>query len=179
MLVLGMLQFVDRSVMLMVPIYVAVLDPSNQNIASLAGLVIALGALATAASNWVYGRVSLNVPAQRLLPIALGLGLVLCAPLAFAGDVWQLLAMRATLGLFAGGAIAMLYTAASRGFPSQRTSSGMALLGTAGMIAGALGPALAGSLATINIQSIFLIDSALYAVALLLMLLIWKHTSIP
>ncbi|MFN0072306.1 MAG: MFS transporter [Chloroflexota bacterium] len=175
MAVLGMLQFVDRSVMLMVPVYVAVLDPTNQAIASLSGLVIAIGALATAASSWIYGRLSLQIPAARLLPVALGLGLALCAPIAFAADVWQLLVMRSALGLLAGGAIAMLYTAASRGFPAERTSSGMALLGTAGMIAGALGPALAGVLATINIQSIFLIDSVLFALGLLLMLVAWRR----
>ena len=77
--------------------------------------------------------------------------------------------------LLAGGAIAMLYTAASRGFPPDRTSSGMALLGTASMIAGALGPALAGALATLSIQSIFLIDSGLFGLAMVLMLLGWKQ----
>ena len=173
--VLGMLQFIDRSVILMVPVFVAVLEPGNQAIASLSGLVIAIGALATAASSWIYGRMSLNVPAGRLLPVALALGVLLCAPIAFATNVWQLLFLRATLGLVAGGAMAMLYTAASRGFPTERTSSGMALLGTAAMIAGTLGPALAGALATINIQAIFVIDSGLFALGLVLTLYVWKR----
>ena len=51
----------------------------------------------------------------------------------------------------------------------------MALLGTASMIAGALGPALAGAMATMGIQAIFLIDSALFALALLLMLFAWRR----
>jgi MFS family permease len=131
--------------------------------------------LATAASSWIYGRLSVRIAASRLLPAALALGVIACAPIAFATSVWQLLFLRAALGLLAGGAIAMLYTAAARGFPSMRTSSGMALLGTAGMIAGALGPALAGALATINIQSIFLIDSGLFAVGLALTLFVWKR----
>lgn len=175
MCILGMLQFIDRSIMLMVPIYVAILDPANTAVASLSGLVIAIGALATAASSWLYGRISLNISAGRLLPAALILGAVSCAPIAFASDVWQLLVLRMLLGLCSGGAIAMLYTAASRGFPPERTSSGMALLGTAGMTAGALGPALAGALATLNIQSIFVIDSALFGLGLLLMFLAWKR----
>jgi DHA1 family multidrug resistance protein-like MFS transporter len=175
MLILGMLQFVDRSVILMVPIFVALLEPSASTIGTLSGLVIAMGALATAASSWAYGRLSMAIPASRLLPIALGLGVVLCAPIAFAASVWQLLMLRAALGLLAGGAIALLYTAASRGFPPDRTSSGMALLGTASMIAGALGPALAGALATLSIQSIFLIDSGLFGLAMVLMLLGWKQ----
>jgi MFS transporter, DHA1 family, multidrug resistance protein len=175
MLILGTLQFVDRSVILMVPSFVAVLEPGNSSIASMSGLVIAVGALATAASSWIYGRLSVRIAASRLLPAALALGVIACAPIAFSTSVWQLLFLRAALGLLAGGAIAMLYTAAARGFPSMRTSSGMALLGTAGMIAGALGPALAGALATINIQSIFLIDSGLFAVGLALTLFVWKR----
>jgi DHA1 family multidrug resistance protein-like MFS transporter len=175
MVILGMLQFVDRSVILMVPIFVAVLEPSNSAIGSLSGLVIAIGALATAASSWIYGRLSLTISANRLLPVALTLALALCAPIAFATDVSQLLDLRAALGLLAGGAIALLYTASSRGFPPERTSSGIALLGTASMIAGALGPALAGALSTISIQSIFLIDSGLFGAAVLLMLLGWKR----
>jgi MFS transporter, DHA1 family, multidrug resistance protein len=177
MLILGTLQFVDRSVILMVPSFVAVLEPGSSSIASISGLVIAIGALATAASSWIYGRLSVRIAASRLLPAALALGVIACAPIAFATSVWQLLFLRAALGLLAGGAIAMLYTAAARGFPSMRTSSGMALLGTAGMIAGALGPALAGALATINIQSIFLIDSGLFAVGLALTLFVWKRNS--
>jgi DHA1 family multidrug resistance protein-like MFS transporter len=175
MIILGMLQFVDRSVILMVPIFVALLEPGNTAIGSLSGLVIAVGALATAASSWAYGRISVSVSATRLLPVALALGVALCAPIAFAADVWQLLSLRGGLGLFAGGAMALLYTAASRGFPRERTSSGMALLGTASMIAGALGPALAGAMATMSIQAIFLIDSALFALALLLMLFAWRR----
>jgi MFS family permease len=175
MVILGMLQFVDRSVILMIPILVAVLEPTNAAIGSLSGLVIAVGALATAASSWVYGRISVTVSASRLLLLALALGVAACAPIAFANDVWQLLGLRGALGLLAGGAIAMLYTAASRGFPPDRTSSGMALLGTASMIAGALGPALAGALATMSIHSIFLIDSTLFGVALVLMLVGWRQ----
>jgi DHA1 family multidrug resistance protein-like MFS transporter len=175
MVILGMLQFVDRSVILMVPVFVAVLEPTTTAVGSLSGLVIAVAALATAASSWIYGRISLNVPASRLLPVALLLGALACAPIAFASDVWQLLGLRGALGLLSGGAIAMLYTAASRGFPPERTSSGMALLGTASMTAGALGPALAGVLATMSIHAVFLIDSALFGVALVMMLIGWKH----
>jgi DHA2 family multidrug resistance protein len=104
--------------------------------------------------------------------------MALCAPIAFAANVWQLLSLRGALGLLSGGAMALLYTAASRGFPRERTSSGMALLGTASMIAGALGPALAGTLATLSIQSIFLIDSALFGLALLLMLYVWRRSQV-
>lgn len=47
------------------------------------------------------------------------------------------------------------------------------------MIAGAVDPVPAGALATFNLQSIFMINSAPFTLSLDLMLFAWKRTGAP
>ncbi|MBZ9868437.1 MFS transporter [Mesorhizobium sp. CA15] len=110
-----------------------------------------------------------DVVGRRLLLIA---GLTLFSAASFAAalapSLAMLIAARAVQGL--GAAVMMALTIALVGetVPKQRTGSAMGLLGTMSAIGTALGPSLGGVLiAALGWRSIFLINAALGAVALL------------
>ncbi|TPI47703.1 MFS transporter [Mesorhizobium sp. B2-9-1] len=110
-----------------------------------------------------------DVVGRRLLLIA---GLTLFSAASFAAalapSLAMLIAARAVQGL--GAAVMMALTIALVGetVPKQRTGSAMGLLGTMSAIGTALGPSLGGVLiAAFGWRSIFLVNAALGAVALL------------
>lgn len=165
LLVLFLVQFINQSFGPQIPLFVSVLGADPQYVGSLAGLVISLGAAGGAISATCMGRLASRHSAVRLLLASLVAGAVACLPIAAAGSVWQLLALRTVLGLAVGGTLTLGYSIADRYIPSHIRSTGYATLGSGAQIGGAISPMVGGALAAFNIRSIFLVDAALYLAA--------------
>jgi DHA1 family multidrug resistance protein-like MFS transporter len=94
--------------------------------------------------------------------------------LAFATDIWQVFILVPLVGLNLGNTGVMLSEITDR-VPRARTGFAISLVGTAGPLGFAIGPAVGGMLADqYGVQSLFLLDSAL-TMGVTLMLLTLYH----
>src|SRR5690348_15862590 len=110
MVVLFCAQVVDRSFGPILPLYVAALGTPEDRVASVAGLVVSLGAVGTAVTATLCGRLGMRLPLRRLLLVTRVAGVALCLSMALVRTPLELLAERTLLGLFAGGTLTLGYS---------------------------------------------------------------------
>jgi MFS transporter, DHA1 family, multidrug resistance protein len=127
------------------PLFVQSLLPSDAaRVASLSGLILAATAVTSAFAAGIAGKLGDRIGHERLLAVcAIGGGL-LYLPQALVTSPWQLLALRALLGVFTGGlfpgvmaTIAIRSPAARRGWIFGVTATATALGNGAGPLVGA------------------------------------------
>ncbi len=127
------------------PLFVQSLLPSDAaRVASLSGLILAATAVTSAFAAGIAGKLGDRIGHERLLAVcAIGGGL-LYLPQALVTSPWQLLVLRALLGVFTGGlfpgvmaTIAIRTPAARRGWIFGVTATATALGNAAGPLAGA------------------------------------------
>jgi MFS family permease len=104
----------------------------------------------------------------RLLVLALAGGALCSVPLAFVGSWPEVLGLRIVLGLLAGGSTSLAYTLGARLAPAERSGLTLSVLASSGQFGGAISPILAGVLAQLSLQSVFIANSMAYLVALVL-----------
>jgi MFS transporter, DHA1 family, multidrug resistance protein len=153
---------VDRSFSLVVPLTVASLLGGNGPVEATAGVVMSGGALAAAASAFVLGRLAGRVPSTTLLLWSLLIGGVVVTPMAFCASVPPFALWRVLVGLAVGGAATLAYTAAGDGIPDAARATAYGLLSSTAMLGGALGPILAGLLTSWDPAFPFLAGSVVY-----------------
>lgn len=166
MAILFLAQFVDRSFGPVLPLYVAALGTPPERVASYAGLIISLAAVGTGISASLLGHLAGRLPVRRLLLLTLVAGVILCFPMAAVQTPLQLLVVRALLGLFAGGTLTLAYSLANGVIPPAEKGAAFGVLSSIALLGSACSPLLTGALAGIDLRAVFLLDSALYAVAL-------------
>ena len=162
-------QFIDRSFGPILPLYIADLGTAPQTVASLAGLTTSLGAIATACSAMLVGRLAGRRPLWHLLLPMLVAGLVLSLAMALVQTATQLLALRMLLGLFAGGTLTLGYALANRVIPDERKGAAFGALATVTLFGTASSPVASGLLARVSLRSVFVLDSAIYGLVLVWM----------
>ncbi|MBI3969888.1 MAG: MFS transporter [Chloroflexi bacterium] len=166
MAILFLAQFVDRSFGPILPLYVAALGTQPDQVASYAGSIISLAAIGTGISAAVLGHLAARLPVQRLLLLTLVAGVALCFPMALVHTPWQLLVVRALLGLFAGGTLTLAYSLANQVVPLQSKGAAFGVLSSTALLGSASSPLITGALAALDLRAVFVVDSALYALAL-------------
>ena len=164
--VLFLCQVVDRSFGPVLPLYVAELGTPAAQVASYAGLIVSVGAAGTAVSAATLGRLAARIPAQRLLVGTLAAGTLLCLPMAAAQSPLQLLVLRVTLGIFAGGTITLAYSRANAVVPPEGKGAAFGVLSSTSLLGSAMSPLAMGALTALDLRAVFLADTALYAAAL-------------
>jgi MFS family permease len=166
MLVQFVVQFVDRGLFTVVPLFVVKLLGAEGGAGAATGLIIGLGALGVACSASLYGRLAARRSPDRLLIFALGAGLVLVLPMALVQSVAALTVLRVLLALTAGGVATLAYTRAARDVPISRSATGFSLVTSSSMLGGAISPFLVGLLASLELRVVFVANAALYALAI-------------
>ena len=162
------IQFIDRSFGPLLPLYIATLDPPPGRLGSVTGLVLTLGAIAASIAAAGAGRLSTRIAPRPLLLGSLAAGALCCLPIAFVTRWWQLLILRALLGLLAGGALTLTYALAGRALPDESRLGIFGALAGAGMIGGAVSAPVAGLLAKYaSLDTIFVVDGILYLIVLI------------
>jgi MFS family permease len=167
MVILALVQFVDRSFGPILPLYVAALGTPPDQVASYAGLIVSLGALGTAISAAALGHLAARLPVRRLLVTTLVAGVALCFPLALVAAPAQLLVVRTLLGLFAGGTLTLAYSLANQAIPAERKGAAFGVLSSTTLLGSASSPLVTGALARLDLRAVFVLDGLLYACALL------------
>jgi DHA1 family multidrug resistance protein-like MFS transporter len=167
MAILFLAQFVDRSFGPILPLYVAGLGTPPEQVASYSGTIISLAAVGTGLSAAVLGHLAVRLPIRRLLLVTLLAGTVLCFPMALVRTPLELLVARALLGLFAGGTLTLAYSLANQIIPPEAKGAAFGVLSSTALLGSASSPLATGALARLDLRTVFVVDSILYAAALL------------
>jgi len=152
------------------PLYVRELGVHDPRDAALwAGVLIGIAPLFAGLLAPVWGRLAERHGHKRMAARALLSYVVLLVLSALVTEVWQLLLLRAGIGLFGGiGPLGLAMATASA--PREQTGRAVGLIQSAQILAAAVGPFLGGLLAhAIGIRRTFLVTALLCGAALWLL----------
>jgi len=126
-----------------------------------------------------WGRVGDRVGRRLLVVRSLVSFIVLMGLTAIVTQPWQVFALRALQGLFAGyGAIAL--TMAAESAPPGRMAQAIGTVQVAQRLGPAVGPVIGGFVAeAFGLRSAFLVTAGLYAMALVLLLVLYREPPRP
>jgi DHA1 family multidrug resistance protein-like MFS transporter len=162
------LQFVDRSVGPILPLYVGELGTPADRAPLVSGILFSITAGAAALGNQICGHLLRRYSPRALIAGAAAVGSVGALVYVFAGQTLTLLLGTPLFGVAIGLATTAAYTAAGSVIPPAARGAGFGLLTTASLTGLALSPILNGMLASVSIRAVFLLDAtALLALATL------------
>jgi MFS transporter, DHA1 family, multidrug resistance protein len=159
-------------VMPFLPLYfeqLGVHDPAE--IAIWSGVSLGMTPAITAVMSPVWARVADRFGRKLMVMRSLASFVLIMGLLGFVQAPWQVLALRAIQGLFAGyGPIAMAMAAESA--PPEQIASAIGWVQSAQRLGPALGPVIGGTLAqTVGLRNTFLVSASFYLFALILILI--------
>ena len=156
-------------VMPFLPLYfeqLGVADPAQ--VAVWSGLSLGVTPAVTAAMAPVWARMAERFGRKMMVVRSLGSFIIIMGLMSFVTAPWQVFALRAIQGFFAGyGPIAL--TMAAESAPPDQVASAIGFVQTAQRLGPALGPVIGGGLAqALGIRHTFLVSAGVYGLALLL-----------
>jgi DHA1 family multidrug resistance protein-like MFS transporter len=167
-------------VMPFLPLYIQQLGVTDVGeIALWTGLALGVTPAVTALCSPFWGRVADRFGHKLMVERALVSFVVVMGAMAYVSRPWHLFALRAALGLFAGyGALTL--SMAARSVPRERMAHAIGLVQTAQRLGPALGPVIGGVLAPlVGLRNAFLVSAAVYALAFLLVFVLYHEPSMP
>ncbi len=159
---LFLLNLVDRSLFLVVPLFVSVLSGGQPGAEALTGVVVSAGALASAASAYALGRKASRAAPMPLLRLSLAGSVIAITPMAFSRSIVSFAMLRVLLGLAVGGAMTLAYTLGGNLIPRAARVTGYSILSSTAMLGGALGPILCGAMTSIDVRATLLLGAGIY-----------------
>jgi MFS family permease len=165
-------------VMPFLPLYfgeLGVSDPSH--VAVWSGLSLGVTPAVTAAMAPAWARLADRFGRKMMVARSLGSFVIIMALMAFVRHPWQVLALRAIQGLFAGyGPIAL--TMAAESAPADQIATAIGFVQTAQRLGPALGPVIGGGLTqAVGIRGTFLASSAVYVLAFAFVMVGYRESS--
>lgn len=163
-------------VMPFLPLYFEQLGLSDpQDIAVWSGLTLGVTPAVTAVMAPVWARVAERFGRKVMVARSLLSFVAIMALMAFVTAPWQVFALRAIQGLFAGyGPIAL--TMAAESAPPDQMATAIGWVQTAQRLGPALGPVIGGGLAgAVGIRNSFFVSSAVYFLAFLLVIVGYRE----
>lgn len=164
-------------VMPFLPLYFGELGLTDTSeIAIWSGVSLGVTPAITAAMAPVWARLADRYGRKLMVARSLGSFVVIMALMAFVTAPWQVFALRAVQGLFAGyGAIAL--TMAAESAPPGQVATAIGWVQTAQRLGPALGPVIGGSLAqALGLRETFVVSAGVYFAAFLLVLIGYRET---
>ncbi|MFP5378479.1 MAG: MFS transporter [Vicinamibacteria bacterium] len=163
-------------VMPFLPLYIAELGVTDvREIAFWTGLTLGATPAVTAVSAPLWGRVGDRYGSKLLVLRSLGAFVLTKAAMAFVTAPWQLFALRALLGLFAGYG-ALTVSMAAESVPRREMARAIGFVQTVQRLGPALGPVIGGALAPlVGLRPAFLVAALFYLGAALLVMFGYKE----
>ncbi len=157
------------------PLYIAELGTTDVGeIAMWTGLILGATPTVTAISAPFWGRVGDRYGSKVLVVRSLTAFILTKAGMAFVTAPWQLFALRALLGVFAGYG-ALTISMAAQSVPRDRMARAIGTVQTGHRLGPAIGPVIGGLLAPlVGLRNSFLVAAALYGAAMLLVLVVYQ-----
>ncbi len=139
------------------------------------GLTLGATPAVTAFSAPLWGRVGDRYGSKLLVVRSLSAFVLTKAAMAFVTEPWQLFALRALLGLFAGYG-ALTVSMAAESVPRERMASAIGIVQMGQRLGPAIGPVLGGLLAPlVGLRRAFLLAAAFYFIALVLVAVVYRE----
>lgn len=167
-------------VMPFLPLYFAQLGVADTSaIAIWSGVSLGVTPAITAAMAPLWARIADRYGRKLMVARSLASFVVVMAALAAVRHPWQVLALRAVLGLFAGyGTIAM--TMAADSAPPEHMATAIGWVQTAQRLGPAIGPIVGGALAAaLGLRETFVVAAACYLGAFLLVVFGYREAGLP
>ncbi len=167
-------------VMPFLPLYIRALGVSDVGeIAMWAGLSLGVTPAVTAALSPFWGRVADRYGRKIMVQRSLVSFVVIMTVTAWVTHPWQIFALRAVQGIFAGyGGLTLAMAAESA--PPERLARAIGLVQTAQRIGPAVGPVIGGVVAgLVGLRQAFYVTSAFYLVALVLLTVLYRNPDRP
>jgi MFS family permease len=163
-------------VMPFLPLYIAELGTTDvREIAMWTGLTLGATPTVTAISAPLWGRVGDRYGSKVLVIRSLIAFILTKAGMAFVTAPWQLFALRALLGVFAGYG-ALTISMAAESVPRDRMAQAIGTVQTGHRLGPAVGPVIGGLLApVVGLRNAFLFAAAFYVVALVAIIVFYKE----
>ena len=163
-------------VMPFLPLYIAELGTTDVGeIALWTGLTLGATPTVTAISAPLWGRVGDKYGSKILVIRSLTAFILTKAAMAFVTAPWQLFALRALLGVFAGyGALTMSMAAQSA--PRDKMAEAIGTVQMGHRLGPAIGPVIGGLLAPlVGLRNAFLVAAVFYVAAMLLIIVVYQE----
>ena len=163
-------------VMPFLPLYFAQLGVTDVGeIALWSGLSLGVTPAVTALMAPLWGRLADRFGRKIMVERSLVSFVFVMGAMAFVTEPWQVFALRAVQGLFAGyGALTL--TMAADSAPPDRMAYAIGVVQTAQRLGPALGPVIGGVVAQIvGLRRAFFVTSAFYVIAVVLVFLLYKE----
>jgi DHA1 family multidrug resistance protein-like MFS transporter len=163
-------------VMPFLPLYIAELGTTDiGEIAMWTGLTLGATPTVTAISAPLWGRVGDKYGSKILVIRSLIAFILTKAAMAFVTAPWQLFALRALLGVFAGYG-ALTISMAAQSVPKERMAYAIGTVQTGHRLGPAIGPVIGGLLAPIvGLRNAFLVAAVFYIAAMLLIIFMYEE----
>ena len=162
-------------VMPFLPLYIQQLGVEDVGeIALWAGLSLGVTPAVTAVLSPFWGRLADRFGRKIMVERSLISFVVVMSAMAFVTHAWQVFALRAIQGVFAGyGGLTLAMAAESA--PRDRMARAIGLVQTAQRLGPALGPVIGGAVAEmVGIRRAFFVTAGFYALALAVVLLLYS-----
>lgn len=163
-------------VMPFLPLYIRELGVTDvADIAWWTGLTLGATPAVTALTAPLWGRVGDRFGSKVLVLRSLGAFVVVKAAMGLVTAPWQLFALRALLGVFAGYG-ALTTSMAAESVPREQMASAIGTVQVAQRLGPAIGPVIGGLLAPlVGLRSTFFVAAACYLVSVLLIALVYRE----
>jgi MFS family permease len=158
------------------PLYISQLGVTDvREVAMWTGLTLGATPAVTAISAPLWGRIGDRYGSKLLVVRSLGAFVATKAAMAFVTAAWQLVALRALLGVFAGFG-ALTVSMAAESVPRERMPQVIGFVQTGQRLGPALGPVLGGLLAPVaGLRPSFLIAALFYLAAAVLVVVGYRE----
>lgn len=165
---------VDRSFASIIPLFVqSLLGNDPRAVAAASGAVVTAHAFAAAVSAYFLGRLASRFPPGRILQLVLAGSAILTFLMVFCRSTAEFLALRTAVGLIAGGAMTLGYTAGGAVIPPARRATLYGILSSSSLLGGAMGPLASGVLVAVGLRAPFVAAALTY-----LALVTWASRSL-
>ena len=163
MVVIFGIQFVDRSLGPVLPLFVATLGASPASIALLSGVLFSVVAGSAAVGNNICARLLRRESPRSVIAGACAIGALGIAGYLVTTSAWWLVLPTVPFGLAVGAGMTAAYTAASAVIPAGATGVGFGLLTTASLVGLAVSPIVNGLVGAASLRAVFVVDVVILA----------------
>jgi MFS family permease len=151
-------QFVDRSIGPILPLYLEQIGVTRGRVAIVAGIVFSIAALSGAAGHHLAGRLLRRASARAVISGAVAASGCGAGLLAAGVSVWLIGLAAAVFGVGVGVALTAAYTAAGTVIPEGVRGIGFGILSSASLAGLAASPVVAGFLGATTLRGVFVLD---------------------
>lgn len=164
-------QFVERTFWPLAPLLVVEMEPASTQLGLMTGAVLGIGSGATALSALAAGRLCRRLPPRALLLGSLALGSLVIPLMGLAESFWQLMGLRAIMGLVTGGTVTLAYAYSTLRLPSERLSASFSVFACVAMASSAVGPISISALGTtLGLRAPLMLGGIAFALCVVLLL---------